>query len=267
MRAFALRHPFLFSVATTLLLFGFACAGRAVYPQEPVGDIRQLRETAPSAFEEPSQLERAIEALGSPEGIYQVLTLAFAAALLSGLGWWGEAGFRRPRRWAGLLHLWLPLLAAGIALSGGFLPPEGAGELAALLIASGLSVAGEEMVFRGLLWRVLAPRGAVLAGVATSLLAGALSYAVSATGGPTPEARYIAAFTLCGGLAYAGLRRRTGSIWPPLAGHLAVSLATGVAVMGSAAYQILLYLGTLGFAAYGLALLLLPGGPPEEGVP
>jgi len=253
-RSLALRHPFLFSGALTLLLLGFAGLGRVFYPQQPVGDLRRL----PAAeFRPPTQLERALEAVRSPEGFYWVLALALAAALLSGLGWWREAGLRAPRR-GGLVHLWLPLLAAGVALSGGVLPPEGSGELAALLISSGLPVAGEELVFRGLLWRALEERGPLVAAAVTSLLAGALSYAVSATGGPTPEARYIAAFTLCGGLLYAGLRRRTGSLWPPLAGHLAVSLATGVAVLGSGAYQLLLYLGTLGFAAYGLALVLLP---------
>lgn len=250
MRRFAAKYPVIFSLAVVGVLFVFTYIGRAMYPVVVVGDLTQLD---PSAFEPPTGLERMLSTFQSAEGVYGVLAVLFAAILLTWLGWWREAGFTA--RWKNLPLALPPLIIAAIALSDGVRVPDGFGQIAALFITTALAVFAEGMIFRGLMWRALIYRGPVLAAALTAVLSGIVVYAISATGGPVPEARFITALTLCGSFAYAAIRWRTASIWPAVGVHFVVALAIAFADLGSTTYQILLYAGTFGFVAYGLFLL------------
>lgn len=250
MKTFATKFPVVFSLLVVGVLFVFTFIGRAMYPVVVVGDLTQLD---PSAFEPPTQFERIISSVQNAESVYGVLAIVFAAALLTWLGWWREAGFNS--RWRNL-HLALPpLVIAGLALSDGIRIPDGFGQILALLVTTAVAVFAEEIVFRGLMWRALVKRGPFLAAALTAVLSGIVVYGINATGGPVPEARFITALTLCGGFAYAAIRWRTASIWPVIGVHFLISLSIAFANLGSATYQLLLYAGTFGFVAYGLFLL------------
>jgi hypothetical protein len=118
-----------------------------------------------------------------------------------------------------------------------------------------VAVFAEELLFRGLLWRVLAPGGPVKAMILTSLLAGALVLGRAATDGPWPEAVRLTALTVCGGFTYAALRWRTGSLLPVIVVHAAFAFAMDIATFGTVTYPITMFLSTLGFIFYGLILL------------
>ncbi len=250
MKRLATKHPVIFSLFIVAVLFVFTYIGRTMYPVVVVGDLTQLD---PSAFEPPTQLERMLSTFQSAEGVYGILAIIFAAILLTWLGWWREAGFTT--RWRNLPLALPPLVIATIALSDGIRLPDGFGQILALLVTTAIAVFAEEMVFRGVMWRVLIHRGPILAAALTSVLSGVVIYGINATGGPVPEARFITALTLCGSFAYAAIRWRTTSIWPTVAVHFIVALAIAFANLGSTTYQLLLYAGTFGFVAYGLFLL------------
>lgn len=250
MKPFAAKYPVVFSLLVVAALFAFTFIGRALYPVVVVGDLTQID---PAAFEPPTQLERILSAFQNAESVYDILTILLAAALLTWLGWWREAGFTSRRR---NTYLALPpLIVAGVALSDGVRLPDGFGEVLAVFVSVFLAVLAEETIFRGLLWRALIQRGPLLAALLTAVLSGVVAYGINATGGPVPEARFITALTLCGSFAYGAIRWRTASIWPVIIVHFLVSLSIGFANLGSTTYQLLLYFGTFGFVIYGLFLL------------
>jgi uncharacterized protein len=250
LKRLATKRPLVFSLLVVGVLFVFTYAGRAMYPVVVVGDLTQLD---PSAFEPPTGFERFISTFQSAEGVYAILAILFAAALLTWLGWWREAGFTT--NWRNLPLALPPLAVAAIALSDGVRVPDGFGQVLALVATTALAVFAEGIVFRGLLWRALVHRGPVLAAALTAVLSGAVAYGINATGGPVPEARFITALTLCGGFAYAAIRWRTASAWPAIGVHFLVALSIAFADLGSDTYRVLLYAGTFGFVAYGLFLL------------
>ncbi|MBA2691843.1 MAG: CPBP family intramembrane metalloprotease [Rubrobacter sp.] len=250
MKRLASKYPVVFSLAVVGVLFIFTYIGRAMYPVVVVGDLTQLD---PSAFEPPTQFERMLSTFQSAEGVFDILAIVFAAALLTWLGWWREAGFTA--RCKNLPLALPPLVIAAIALSDGVRVPDGFGQIVALLVTTALAVFAEEIVFRGLMWRALVHRGPILAAALTAVLSGIVVYGINATGGPVPEARFITALTLCGSFAYAAIRWRCASIWPVIGVHFLVALAIAFANLGSSTYQFLLYAGTIGFIIYGLFLL------------
>ena len=111
------------------------------------------------------------------------------------------------------------------------------------------------MVFRGVMWRALAPAGLLKAMIVTSLLSGALTLARTTASGPWPEAIYLSLTATCGGFTYAALRWRTASIWPPILINFLLVLAIDVATVRSTIYPYLLLANTLGFVVYGLFLI------------
>jgi uncharacterized protein len=114
---------------------------------------------------------------------------------------------------------------------------------------------GEEIIFRGLLWRALVQQGPVRAVILTSLLAGLLVLGRTATDGPWPEAVRLAALTFCGGFTYGALRWRTTSIWPAILVHTIFAFVVSISTLGTFRFRLVLVLSTVGFVAYGLYLL------------
>jgi membrane protease YdiL (CAAX protease family) len=254
MRSLSYRRPLLFSVLVTLVLFGVTFACRAVFPGGPVRNIAKLPQ---KAFEPPEGLGLILSEMKSPDFLFWALATVLGLVLLAWTGWWGDAGFTRPSRWRNMRLLAFPLLVCVLTLSGGVFG-SGPTSLASTFFAVLVAALGEEIIFRGLLWRALIPKGPVRAVILTSLLAGLLVLGRSATDGPWPEAVRLAALTVCGGFTYGALRWRTTSIWPAVIAHTAFAFAIGTATLGTLAFRLVILLSTLGFVAYGLYLLRNP---------
>jgi membrane protease YdiL (CAAX protease family) len=254
MRRYVSRYPLAFSLLFTLALFSLTFLSRAAFPTAPVGVVSDL---PPEALKPPSGLEQAVSSIKSAESLFWLLAILLSAALLTWLGWWREAGFTRPSRWRNLHLLWFPIAVVGISLSGGVQLPAPV-PLVSIALVIFVAIFAEEVIFRGLMLRALAPTGLIRAVVATSLLSGILTLGRSVLAGPWPEAIFLTALATCGGFTYAALRWRTASLWPATLVHFALALAIDIATLGALAYLLLLLSSTAGFIAYGLFLLRNP---------
>ena len=245
------RYPVIFCVLLTLTLFGLLSLSQAAVPTAPVGDVGEL---SPEQVRQPSDLDRAVASVRNVETLYLLSALALAAVLLTSLRWWKQTGLNRPSRWSNLVLMWFPLLVIALTLSGG---ARAAGPF--IFVATAfivlLTTLGQELIFRGVMWRALAPSGLIKAVLVTSLLSGALTLARTTASGPWPEAVYLTLTATCGGVTYAALRWRTASIWPPILINFLLVLSIDVASVRSTIYPYLLLANTLGFVVYGLFLL------------
>ena len=250
-RRFASRHPYLFSGLITLVLFGLTFASRRVFPSAPVGDISKLPQ---KAFEPPIGFDLILSDMKNPDTLFWALAILLALGLLVWAGWWREAGFNRPSQWRNLRLLWFPLLVGALTLSSGVFIPVPA-SLASTFLTVLVATFGEEIVFRGLVWRALATNGPVRAMILTSLLSGLLILGRTATEGPWPEARVLTLLTVCSGFTYGALRWRTTSIWPVIFVHTTFAFAIDIATLGTITYRLMMILSTIGFLTYGIYLL------------
>ena len=253
-KRFAEGRPFYFCVLITLFLFGVTFVCRAVLPAVPVGNVGKLPR---EGFEPPEGLGLILSDMRSPDTLFWALAIVLGLVLLARAGWWDDAGFTRPSRWRNMRLLGFPLLVCVLTLSGGVFT-AGPATLTSTFLAVLVATLGEEIIFRGLLWRALVHRGTVLAVILTSLLAGLLVLGRTATDGPWPEAVRLAALTFCGGFTYGALRWRTTSIWPVVLAHTAFAFAVGIATLGTFTFRLVILLSTVGFVAYGLYLLRNP---------
>ena len=254
MRRFAEERPLYFSVLITMFLFGITFVCRALLPAVPVGNLAKLpRKT----FEPPEGFGLILSDMRSPETLFWALAIVLGLVLLAWTGWWADVGFTRPSRWRNVRLLAFPLLVCALTLSGGVFT-GGPGALTSTFLAVLVATLGEEIIFRGLLWRALVDKGPVLAVVLTSLLAGLLVLGRTATAGPWPEAVRLAALAFCGGFTYGALRWRSTSIWPGIVVHTAFAFAVGIATLGTFTFRLVILLSTVGFVAYGLYLLRNP---------
>ena len=108
-----IRRPFVFSVVLLVALLALTLVARILLPAAPIGDVSGL---SSEALEPPSLLEQSITALKNADNLFWVLALALAAVVLTLLGWWHEAGFRR-LRWRKLYLILFPLAVCAFALS------------------------------------------------------------------------------------------------------------------------------------------------------
>jgi membrane protease YdiL (CAAX protease family) len=253
-RRFAGRHPFIFSVLVTLVLCGLDLASRAALPRTPVGNIAKLPQ---KAFEPPEGLGLILYDMKSPDTLFWALATVLALGLIVWTGWWSEAGFNRVSQWRNLRLLLFPLLVSALTLSGGVFG-SGPASLASAFLTALVATLGEDIVFRGLLWRALVPAGPVRAVILTSLLSGLLVLGKNGTDGPWPEAVRLMALTFCGGFTWGALRWRTTSIWPVILTHTVFAFAVSIATLGTITYPLMMLLSTLGFVVYGLYLLRNP---------
>ncbi len=208
MKTFAARHPVVFSSLLALALFGLTFASRVALPTYVVPTVEDL---PAELLRQPTQGEEAIADLVSSENLYGLMSALLAVFLLTGLGWWREAGFDRPSRVRNLRLLLFPLLVCALSFLGG-VGIRGPALFASALLSILVAVFAEEALYRGIFWSTLAPKGVVRAMVVTSLLSGALFLARSAPVAPWPETVYLSVLTVCAGFTYAALRWRTASI-------------------------------------------------------
>ena len=256
MKSFIDRHPLTFSLLLTLALFGLAFVSRIVLPETPVSSVADL---PPERKLPPSDQERAFHVIISFRILFHVLVALLAVVLLTRLSWWRQAGFNRPSRWRNLHLLWFPLLVGVLAFSGG-IQASGPAFLTSVLFGALVTAFGEEALYRGVVWRALAPMGLIQAVATSSLLYGALYFGVSMLAGPWPEAILLTVPATCAALMYSALRWRTASIWPVILVHAVSDFASDISMPGAVPYLILLLTiaSTLGFAGYGLFLLRNP---------
>jgi membrane protease YdiL (CAAX protease family) len=249
------RYPLPFAVLVTLAAYALDAASRLSLPSKPVSSASDL---PPAALEPPTETERVLTALRSSETTYWLLTILLALALVALLGWWREAGINeRPHLRRALPLALFPLLTAALALSGG-MEVLGPGFLIAALLGALLVALGEELLFRGVVLRALAPIGARRAVALTALLSGVLWYARSAAAGPGPEAVLLAALAVGGGFVYGALRWRLSSVWPAFVVHAVLAFVVAVSAPAGSLYLLFLLLSTFGFVLYGLFLLRKP---------
>ena len=254
MRRFAEGRPLLFCVLTTVLLFGITFLCRAVLPAVPSGNLARLPQRT---FQPPEGLGLILSDMKSPDTLFWALATGLGLGLLAWTGWWYEAGFTRPSRWRNMRLLAFPLLVCALTLSGGVFT-SGLAALASAFLVVLIATLGEEIIFRGLLWRALIRYGPLLAVTLTSLLAGLLVLGRTATDGPWPEAVRLAALTFCGGFTYGALRWRTTSLWPVILVHTVFAFVVSVSTLGTFRFRLVILLSTIGFVAYGLYLLRNP---------
>ena len=244
------RRPLIFCLALTVALFVLTAMSRFSLPRSPIANPGRLPERA---FEPPTGLERVVADLRSPDVLFWGMAILLAAGLLAWTGYWREAGFNRPVI-RNLQLLWFPLFVCALTLSGGVFV-AGVDDLASAFLVVLVAVLGQELVFRGLMWRALVPGGPFGAMVVTAILAGVVVFGRALTDGPWPEAVRVTSLAVCSGFTYAALRWRTASIWPVLLANVAFTFSVDIAALGTISYRILMLLGTLGFVAYGIFLL------------
>jgi hypothetical protein len=253
-RRFVEERPLVFCVLSTVFLLGTTFLCRAALPAVPSGDLAKLPQRT---FRPPEGIGLVLSDMRSPETLFWALAIGLGLGLLVWLGWWKDAGFTRVSRWRNMRLLGFPLFVCALTLSGGVFSSGIAG-LTSTFVVLLVATLGEEIVFRGLLWRALIQKGPLLAVVLTSLLAGVLVLGRTATDGPWPEAVRLAALTFCGGFTYGALRWRTASIWPPIIVHTIFAFVVSISTLGAFRFRLVILLSTVGFVAYGLYLLRNP---------
>lgn len=204
---------------------------------------------------------RSLAAMAGPI----VVTLVAFALLTSP----ATVGLTSPRRWR---HPWLfavPATLALIPLLGGVRSVEG-GMLAILLTGYLLTGFTEELMWRGVVLRVLLPTGPLRAALVGSALFGAahLTNVLFRENVGLVAAQAFGA--ACFGVGYAAVRFASGTIWPLMALHAATDLFA--AIGGLPKIPILVGQDVV-LLAFGLVLLLRarasagPDSPPDSSPP
>ena len=155
MRHLAYRRPLVFSLVLTLVLFGLTIVSRLVFPRAPAGNVKELPE---GVFNPPSGYTLIASEMKSPDTLFWSLAILLALGLLAWVGWWREAGFNRPSQWRNLRLLWYPLLVSTLAFVSGLFVSGPASLVSALLVVL-VATFGEELVYRGIVWRAMVPTG------------------------------------------------------------------------------------------------------------
>lgn len=191
----------------------------------------------------------------------KVALSALAVVLLSGLHWWRRAGFlalpsRADLRWLALPSI-LVLGALGAVIAVGPATSDSGLVLAFAVVAIGTGFS-EEALFRGALVEAMRPWGAVRTIIGTTV-AFSLLHLAGIMGGATLEATLVQVLLggLPFGLAFAGLRLTTRSIWPLIGIH-AVNNFTSLLMSGQwqAVTQDTSKYAAAGTASLGLLIVL-----------
>lgn len=195
----------------------------------------------------------------------KIVLCGLAVVLLTGLRWWRRAGFlvlpgRRDLAW--LTPPSLLVLAALVAVvAAGPVAMEPTLVVAFAIVALGTGFS-EEALFRGVLLESMRPWGAAWAITGTTLAFAAIHFA-GLMGGAALDATLVQVLLggLPFGLAFAGLRLATRSIWPLVVIH-AVNNFTSYLMSGhwEAVSQDMSRFGLVGVLQLGLIVVLVAYG-------
>jgi membrane protease YdiL (CAAX protease family) len=153
----------------------------------------------------------------------------FAIAIMRSTGW-SAVGFRHPVRPASLLYCTPCFLLAAGALAGGISPEMTLGAFAYMTVWLTTGVLVEEILFRGVMWEALAPKGPYVTAIATS--AGFGMFHVLGIGSEIPTTVILA--QMCAavgiGMVIAAVRVSAGTIWTAVIAHWVFN---GISFLGS----------------------------------
>jgi membrane protease YdiL (CAAX protease family) len=146
--------------------------------------------------------------------------VAYAVALVVVFGS-ERSGIRTPesgpRRWLPLLLI-VPLASFLGLITGGIRP----GSVDAVLLRTAIAAGAEEIIYRGIILALLLPRGGPAAALISTLLF-ALSHLVDISGF-YPGNWFSALNAFSGGLIFAAVRLRSGSVYPGIVVHAAYNI-------------------------------------------
>ncbi len=189
--------------------------------------------------------------------VVTALQALIAASLLTGMGWWTEAGFTWPTHGRVLRVLWLPTLIALLPVVFGMAVPPMV-TLVVMVAGQLVNAFAEEALFRGLAVRALLPTGWRRTAIITGALFGSLHLIRLLFGAALPETLVQVLFATLFGVGYAAIRIRTGTVWPLIVLHaltnLVLTLVTGDTLPVWFAIAFMIGTNVL-LAGYGLYLL------------
>ena len=176
-----------------------------------------------------------------------VLLLVLAPRFFS----WRELGVNGPRHWRHVGLLAVPAVLSVTPLVLGVEDP-GPSRLAFLTVGYLLTGFGEELLWRGLVQRILAPLGVVRAVLLSSALFGAAHLANLAFRDSPGLVLAQAWGAFCFGVGYGAVRSRTNTVVPLMVLHLVTDLAAAVGAVPKIPVLVAQDVVLLGF---GLVLL------------
>lgn len=190
---------------------------------------------------------------------------AGTVVLLSGLRWWGKAGFTSLGHRHDIPLYLLPGCIALFSLTEG-ITATGWSEVALFAVFSFVVAWTEEAFFRGLILQTLLPAGIRTAVIVSALLFG-LPHLFNAFGGLW-DPLFVVANTVAAlgiGITLAALVVRTATIWPPILIHALVNF-TALLSLGSLVVPVqtplqLALTVTAGVVLAGYGLYLIRGIP------
>ncbi len=188
------------------------------------------------------------------------MLVAALIALVSALGWWRVIGLNRPAAWRALPLLWLPGAAMLILplLKGITLPSLGT--LAFWIVGYALTGFYEETLMRGVVLRVLRPRGVIQAVLLSAALFGLLHVTNVLFRNPMIVlAQMVGAASE--GVGLAALRLRTNTLWTVIALHAVEDLVLKLSALPVIPVNVAQSIIMLGYGLY-----LLRGLRRQEGV-
>ena len=199
LRTFAAQRPVLSAVACAVLQFlltiAILQAGKAFVPHEAFGKVKLV------AF---------------------ASTIVLPLLLTHWLGLWRRVGFgmagMRPAFFIASLVVCVPYLAMGVDL-------HARDSVAGEALMQFVNAFGEELLFRGVIFALLVRLAPWKSIALSGVLFGAMHLIHGVMDGDWPAATHQALVTTAGGLMFAAVRQRTGSLWCAVALHMLVNLS------------------------------------------
>ncbi|MDQ2757094.1 MAG: CPBP family intramembrane metalloprotease [Actinomycetota bacterium] len=161
-----------------------------------------------------------------------------ATAVMTRMRWWRDVGFRGLTTLRDLRFFWIPLFpvlpAAVMALSaqGAADELDRLGRWIALAVLVGFV---EEVAFRGLILRALAPGGVRRAAIISAVLFGLMHVVNLLIGADLGATLLQVGYATAMGFAFGAAALRTDTIWPLVLIHALIDLVSFVAADGTRA--------------------------------
>ena len=207
-------------------------------------------------------LARGVAALADvsapwPTAIAYAAMSIVVVVVLRAMGWGSRIGLHRLGRRRDALYFLPALLPVLINVGAGL-------EISSLPVVAGLLLLAlmvgivEESVFRGLILRALEPRGVRMAVLVSALLFGLSHLLTLLAGKSLVDAGAQAFYATALGFAFAALVWRTGVIWPLIAIHALIDLASFLqkpTETTAHASPVIVIVVALVYGSYGLLLL------------
>lgn len=197
------------------------------------------------------------------ELLAELILTVLAIALLTGLRSWRTVGFRALPRLRDLRLYWIPLfpvlpvVAAAIAS----ISRMRVENVLFFLVLACLIGFVEEVFFRGLILRALAPAGLWRAAILSSIVFGVMHLLNLLFGADLVATLLQTVYATAMGFGFAAVTLRTGALWPLIAIHALIDLAgfvtsQGTVMVGVTSADIAIYtLYIVAFAGYGIFMM------------